>query len=137
MLKPILKLITLFYVVIFFACETQNEEFIKELKIEEKVSLLEGSEWLLKGFEDRVMHTFSNGKHFTFYGTDDVFSDEALPAPANYAISGDLLTIDFHFGHIYNYDLKFSCENTTVEFYKDGELNKTLYKRNSNYKQCQ
>lgn len=120
----------------FSSCENSNEELNSELTIQKKVELLESSEWLLKGFEDRVMHTFSNGERFTYYGTDNVFSDEAIPGTEDYSITGELLTMDYHFGNIYVYELKFSCDNNIVEFYRDGELNTTLYKRGSSFQNC-
>ena len=120
----------------FSSCENSNEEFTGELSIQKKVQHLESNEWLLKGFEDRVMHTFSNGERFTYYGTDNVFSNEAIPGTQDYSITGELLTMDYHFGNIWVYEINFSCNNNIVEFYREGELNMTLYKRNSDYKIC-
>ncbi len=120
----------------FSSCEDSDNDFATELIIQNKVELLESSEWLVKGFEDRVMHTFVNGERLTYYGTDSIFSDEAIPGTQSYTITGELLTMDFNFGNIYTYELKFSCDNNIVEFYRDGELNTTLYKRGSNYEQC-
>lgn len=120
----------------FTSCEDSSEELSTELTIENKVEILKNGEWLLKGFENRVMHTFANEKRYTFYGADNVFSDEAILGTEDYTITGDKLTIDFHFGNVYIYEVKISCDNNIVEFYKDGELNTTLYKRDSNYKDC-
>lgn len=107
-----------------------------ELTLEAKLDILEKSEWLVKDFEDRLMHTYENGKRLTYYGTDSIFTEEALPATQIYTVSGNLLEMDFNFGNKVVYELEFSCNNTIVKFYKDVELNATLYKRNSNYKQC-
>jgi hypothetical protein len=59
-----LVLFTLISALTFTNCENSNE-LPTELSIQQKVALLEGSEWLLKGYEDRVMHTFKYGKQFT------------------------------------------------------------------------
>ncbi len=134
--KGVLAIFTLTSLLFFTSCEDATTEIETELTIQDKVEILKSSEWLLKGFEDRVMHTFSDGKRFTYYGTDSVFSDEAIPGTEDYTITGDLLTIDFHFGNVSTFELKFSCDNNIVKFYKDGELNSVLYKKDSNYKDC-
>lgn len=128
--------LTLLITVSFTSCENSNYEVETELTIQNKIELLENSEWLLKGFEDRVMHTFNKGKKHTFYGIDSVFSDEAIPGTQSYTIEENSLKIDYNFGNISTYEVTFSCNNYIVEFYKDGELNSTLYKRGSNYKDC-
>ena len=118
------------------SCNDSSEDLIvEELSIQEKVQILESSEWLLAGFEDRVMHTFTDGEQFTYYGTDNVFG-EAIPGTKEYTITGELLTIDFNFGNIFTYDLIVSCDNNIVELFRDGELNTTLYRRGSNYQEC-
>ncbi|MFY9243368.1 MAG: hypothetical protein WAO74_10095 [Polaribacter sp.] len=135
--KQFIYTITLFLAIGFTSCENSNEDILEtELTIEQKVALLEGSEWLLKGFETNVMHTFADGKRFTYYGSDSVFAEDPIPDTQAYSVSGDLLIMDFNFGNIYTYELKVSCDNNIVEFYRDGELNSTLYKRDSNYQNC-
>ena len=126
---------TLISTIGFTNCTDTNEDLNLELTIEAKIELLESNEWLLKDFEDRVMHTFSDGKRFTYYGTANIFT-EAIPGTNDYTISGDFLTIDFNFGNIKTYEVKFSCDNSIVEFFVEGELNNTLYKRGSNYLDC-
>ncbi len=124
------------FTITLIACSDPSEDLIvEELSIQEKVQILEGSEWLLAGFEDRIMNTFSEGEQFTYYGTDNVFG-EAIPGTEDYIIEGDLLTMDFHFGNVSTFDIKVSCDNNIVEWFKDGELNKTLYRRGSNYQEC-
>lgn len=120
----------------FTSCEDSNDDLSAELTIQNKVEILKSAEWLLKGFEDNTMYTFKDGERFTYYAVDNVFSDEALPGTIDYTIDGDFLKMDFHFGNVYNFEVKVSCDNNIVEFYKDGELNTTLYRRNSNYKDC-
>lgn len=134
-IKKLFICLTLISTIVFTNCENSNENSTLELTIQQKVVLLESSEWLLKGFEDRVMYTFANGDRFTYYGTDNVFG-EAIPGTNDYTITGELLTIDFNFGNMSSYELRFSCDNAIVDFYVDGELNSTLYKRGSNYEQC-
>jgi hypothetical protein len=116
----------------FSSCEDASTE----LTIESKVEILESDEWLLKDFEDRVMHTFANGERFTYYGTDSNFDEDAIPGTQTYTISGELLIMDFNFGNISTYEVKVFCNNNILEFYRDGELNTTLYRRGSNYKEC-
>ena len=135
-MKALLKSIfVLTLVSVFASCESAYEEQPKTLNIQEKVALLEGNEWLLKDFEDRVMHTFVDGKRQTQYGEDSVFF-EVLPGKETYEIVGDLLKMDFNFGHVYTFEVRVSCENRIVEFYREGELNTTLYLRGANYKSC-
>jgi hypothetical protein len=88
------------------------------------------------GFEDRVMHTFVSGERHTYYGTDHFFFDEAIPGTVDYLIDGNLLSMDFHFDHVYTFEIKVSCDSNIIEFYRHGELNTTLYKRGSNYLDC-
>ena len=130
-----LLLFTLISSLIFMNCENSNE-LSSELTIQQKVVLLEGTEWLLKGFEDSVMYTFKDGKQFTYYGTNSVFSKDPIPGTFDYTITGNLLTIDLHFGNIKSYEIEFSCNNTIVKFYENGALNKILYNKGSNYKSC-
>ena len=126
----------LVFLIGFASCEKSNEDILTELSIQDKIQILESDEWLLKDFEDRVMHTFSKGERFTYYGTDNVFPNEAIPGTEDYTITGNLITIDYHFGNISVLEIKFSCNNNIVKFYSEGVLNTTLYKRNSNYKGC-
>lgn len=128
--------LTLISTIGFTNCENSNDNLDLELTIQEKIAILQTGEWLLKDFEDRVMHTFANGERFTFYGTNSDFSEPAIPGTQDYSISGDLLTMDFHFGNTGTYDLKVSCDNNIVEFFVDGELHSTYYKRGSNYQDC-
>lgn len=123
-------------ILILVSCENSADDISTELTIQEKVQLLENNKWLLKDFEDRVMHAFKDGKQLTYYGTDNVFSDEAIPGTQSYIIEGNQLTIDYNFGNLKTFDLKVSCNANIIEFYENGELNKTLYRRNSNYKDC-
>lgn len=125
-----------FSIVTLTSCENSADDIQTELSIQEKVQMLEQNEWLLKDFEDRVMHTFIDGKQFTYYGTDNVFSSEAIPGTQSYTINGEQLTIDYNFGNLKTFDLKVTCDANIIEFYENGELNKTLYRRNSNYKDC-
>ena len=135
-LSNIIYFISLFLIVAFSSCEEASVDLDKELTIQQKVALLESNEWLPKGLEENVMHTFSNGKQFTFYGENNVFSDSAILGTEDYIIDGDSLTFDFHFGHVYTYEIVVSCNQKIIDFFRDGELNKTLYKRNSNYLEC-
>lgn len=134
--KKIIICLTIISTIGFTSCNQSEENLEQALSLEAKIELLEKSEWLVKDFEDRVMHTFAKGERFTYYGSDNEFSDEALPGTQAYKVSGNVLEMDFNFGNIFIYELVFSCDNTIVEFYRDGELNTTLYKRNSNYKKC-
>lgn len=119
----------------FTNCENSND-LPAELNIQQKVALLEGSEWLLKGYEDRVMHTFKDGKKFTYYGSNNVFSQNPIPNALDYTIVGDMITIDYNFGNIRTYEIKFSCNNNIVELSENGEPGMFLYKRGSNYQTC-
>ncbi len=81
------------------------------------------------------MYEFKAGERYTFYGENTIFI-EPIPGTNDYTITDNLFFIDFHFGNSGTYDLKFSCDDTIVEFFVDGELNSTLYKLGSNYKDC-
>jgi hypothetical protein len=117
-------------------CNDSDEILPLELTIQDKVALLESGEWLVKGFEDSVMRTFVAGERFTFYGSDTIFLEPAIPGTEDYTITGEVLTIDFNFGTIRTFELIFSCDNNIVEFFENGGLNTTLYKRGSNYEEC-
>jgi hypothetical protein len=136
LIKIVFTIFTLSSILFFSSCENSSNEIQKELTILEKVVLLESNEWLLKGFEHNTMHTFAGGERFTYYGTDHVFSEEAIPGTVDYLIDGNLLSMDFHFDHVYTFEIKVSCDSNIIEFYRDGELNTTLYKRGSNYLDC-
>ncbi|MBT4412677.1 MAG: hypothetical protein HOC83_01190 [Polaribacter sp.] len=134
--KGIFAIFTLTSLLFFTSCEDSSNDIPAELTIQNKVEILKSGEWLLKGFEDRVMHTYKDGKQFTYYGTDSVFTDEAIPGTQSYTIEGDNLTFDYNFGNIRTFEVKISCDNNIIEFYDNGELNKTLYRRGSNYMNC-
>ncbi|MEN8702608.1 MAG: hypothetical protein ABF311_10530 [Polaribacter sp.] len=127
-------LLFLLTITVFVSCEDNTTE--APLTIQNKIEILETNQWLLKGFEESVMHTFSNGERFTYYAVNNEFTEDAIPGTEDYIISGDLLTMDFHFGNVKTYELVFSCNNTIVEFYSAGILQSTLYQRNSNYQSC-
>ena len=136
LIKIVFTIFTFSSIFFFVSCEDSSNEIQKELTILEKVELLESGEWLLKGFEHNTMHTFAGGERFTYYGADHVFSDEAIPGTVDYLIDGNLLSMDFHFDHVYTFEIKVSCDSNIIEFYRGGELNTTLYKRGSNYLDC-
>ncbi len=117
------------------SCDNSKDTIDTELTIQEKVALLENSQWLLKNFEDRVMYEFKAGERLTFYGENTIFT-EPIPGTNDYSVKDNLLFIDFNFGNNGTYDLKFSCNNSIVEFYEDGELNSTLFQLGSNYEEC-
>lgn len=129
--KKLFFYVTLFIAIGFTSCEDASADLT--LSNEE---ILESGEWLLKGFETNVMHTYKDGKQFTYYGENSVFSDEAIPGTQDFSIDGDMITLDYNFGNISTYEIRVSCDNNIIEFFKDGELNTTLYQRNSDYKSC-
>ncbi len=135
MKKIIFICLAIFSINTLISCDNTKDDIDKELTIQEKVTLLESSQWLLKGFEDSVMYEFNDGKRFTFYGEDTVFTDP-IPGTNEYKVVDDLLFIDFNFGNDATYEVKISCNNNIVEFMVDGELNSTLFKSGSNYEQC-
>lgn len=123
--------------VTFTNCESAEDNLPEELSLAEKVITIEGTEWLLKGFEDRVMYTFENGERSTYYGTDNVFPEDPIPGRNDYKVESGLFIIDLNFGNMSTFDdIKLSCDNKIAEFYLDEELKMTLYKRNSNYQDC-
>ena len=128
--------LTLLSTIVFTNCDNSNEELPLELSIQNKVELIENGQWLLKGFETNVMYAFVAGERLTYYGKDGDFPEAAIPGTQAYTITGELLTLDFNFGNFGLYELRFSCDNNIVEFYLDGEIHSTLYKRESNYKDC-
>lgn len=82
------------------------------------------------------MHTFKDGKKFTYYGSNNVFSQNPIPNALDYTIVGEMITIDYNFGNIRTYEIKFSCNNNFVELSENGEPGMFLYKRGSNYQTC-
>ncbi|WP_339662056.1 hypothetical protein [uncultured Polaribacter sp.] len=133
--KQFIYAITLFLAVGFSSCEDEKEVISAELTIEQKVALLESSEWLLEGFEDRVLYTFKDGKQFTYYGVDSVFDAEPIPGTFDYTITGNLFTVDQHFGNVFIYELSFTCNSTIAILTRDGSTGR-LFKRGSNYQEC-
>ena len=122
--KSIKSFILFLAVITLFISCSESEDLPEVLTIQEKVELLESSEWLLKDFEDSVMYTFSQGERFTFYGVDSVFGD-AIPGTNDYSITGDFFTIDYNFGNISTYDLVVSCNNNIVELKSLNPIKKT------------
>jgi hypothetical protein len=134
--KNLFFYLSFFMAIGFSSCEDSSAALETELTIQNKIQILQSGEWLLKGFEDRVMHTFSNGERFTHYGTNSEFTTSAIPGIQTYIVVGSSLSMDFNFGNVYTYEVKISCNNNIVEFYRDGQLDTTLYRRGSNYKDC-
>ncbi|WP_088324736.1 hypothetical protein [Polaribacter tangerinus] len=126
-------LLLLFLSIAFVNCKSSEDD--SPLSISEKVVLLENSEWLLKGFEDRVKHTFSNGVKYTFYGQNNQFSETPIPGTQSYSIANNRLIISVNNTN-YEYELVFSCNNTIVSLFRDNELHSVLYENYSNYKEC-
>ena len=124
--------------VVFTNCENAENSITEELTIQEKIELLENSEWLSPrgDNEPNVMHKFSEGERFTSYKSRGVWHENSIRPSADYITEGDLLTMNFYFGNVYTYDIEFSCDNNIVKFFLDGELHNTHVKRNSNYKDC-
>lgn len=119
----------------FTSCNSNDDELPKELTIEDKIELLEKGDWLLKGFEKNVKHTFNNGKRSTFYGIDGVFTTP-IPRAFDYYKTNEKLTINYGGSNIKSYEVEFSCENTIVSFFINKEILQVLYKEGSNYKTC-
>lgn len=127
-----LVILTLTFVV---SCAKSEDELPQELTIEDKVAILENGEWLLKDFEDAVMYTFKNSERSTFYGEEGNFT-EPIPGKHSYKIIDSKLIIDFNHGNTKSYELKVTCNNNIIEMYEDDNLNSTLYRKDSNYKDC-
>ena len=123
---------------LFVSCSDSADNVSEELSIQEKIEFLESSEWLRKNGdnEPNVMYTFSEGKRFNSYKSEGVWHDGSKVSSADYIAEGNLLTMDFYFGHVYTYNIEFSCDNNIINFFIDGELTDILFKRNSSYKNC-
>ena len=117
------------------SCTSNEDELPKKLTIEDKIELLEKGDWLLKGFEKNVKHTFKNGKQSTFYGIDGVFTTP-IPRELDYYLTNQKLTINYGSGNIKSYDVEFSCENSIVSFFLNKEISQVLYKEGSDYQSC-
>ncbi|CAL2086944.1 Lipocalin-like protein [Tenacibaculum sp. 190524A05c] len=133
--KQILNSLAILALVFVVSCSESEDNLPQELSIQEKVTLLENGEWLLKDFEDSVMHTFVNGERLTFYGTEGKFT-EPIPGKNAYTIVDSKLMIDYNFGNTKTYELRVSCNNNIIEMYSDNEIQNTLYRKDSNYKDC-
>ena len=131
-------IVVLMVIGLFMSCSDSSENLAKELSIQEKIEFLESSEWLRKNGdnEPNVMYTFSKGKRFNSYKSEGVWHEGSTTSSADYMAEEDLLTMDFYFGHVYTYNVEFSCDNNIIKFFIDDELADTLFKRNSNYKDC-
>ncbi len=133
--KQILKSLAIFTLVFVVSCNESEDNLPQELSIQDKMAILENGEWLLKGFEDTVMYTFKNGERSTFYGTEGKFT-EPIPGKNDYSIVDSKLMIDFNFGNTGTFELRVSCNNNIVEMYNGDVVNSTLYRKDSNYKDC-
>ena len=68
-------------------------------------------------------------------GVDTIFDAEPIPGTFDYTITGNLFTVDQHFGNVFTYELSFTCNNTIAILTRDGSTGR-LFKRDSNYKEC-
>ncbi|QXP72956.1 hypothetical protein H0I31_04455 [Tenacibaculum sp. AHE15PA] len=131
-------IVVLMVIGLLVSCNDSSENMPDELSIQEKIEFLESGEWLSENGdnEPNVMYTFSKGKRFNSYKSEGVWHEGSTTSSANYMAEENLLTMDFYFGNVYTYNVEFSCDNNIIKFFKDDELADTLYKRNSNYKDC-
>lgn len=122
----------------FINCNNSDDNFPKELTIQEKVELLEGHEWFSENGNrtPNVKFTFSEGKQYNSYLDGDIWHNNSTVSSADYVLEGSFLKMDFYFGNVYTYEIKVTCDNNIVMFISDGELHTTLYKRGSNYNDC-
>ncbi|WP_431167145.1 hypothetical protein [Tenacibaculum halocynthiae] len=137
-MKSLCNLIVFIGIIIllgFASCNSNDDELPKELTIEDKIELLEKGDWLLKGLEKNVKHTFKSGKRSTFYGIDGVFTTP-IPRTFDYYKTNEKLTINYGGSNIKSYEVEFSCENTIVSFFINKEVLQVLYKEGSSYKTC-
>ena len=104
--------------------------------------------WHLVGYETAIMYQFVDtepfaeaGLKYTIYGDgsgefDDLDGDYTGGTPNPYSIEGDVITIDYHFGNITDYQMNFRCEGQVVDLYNfDGGIF-TLYREFYDYSQC-
>ena len=104
--------------------------------------------WHLVGYETAIMYQFADtepfaeaGLRYTIYGDgsgefDDLDGDYTGGTPNPYSIQGDVITIDYHFGNIADYQMNFRCEGQVVDLYNFDDGIFTLYREFYDYSQC-
>jgi hypothetical protein len=103
--------------------------------------------WHLVGYEDNVMYQFVDtdyseeaGLKYTIYSTDGYFDDldgeNTGGTPHPYSIDEDIITIDYHFGNVIDYQMIFRCEGQVVDFYIENESDFTLFRELYDYNDC-
>ena len=102
--------------------------------------------WHLVGYENSIMYEFIHtdqqvniGLKYTIYSLDSSFNnleDNLGGTPNPYNITGNIITIDYHFGNVVSYEMKYYCDGQIVNFYNvnDNEnIHSTLFRENFNY----
>ena len=103
--------------------------------------------WHLVGFEDAIMYQFVDtepfadaGLRYSIYvdenGEFDNFDDDNVGGtPHPYSVSGDIITIDTHFGNIISYQMIYRCDGQVVDFVyiPDGIIHSTLFREGYGY----
>ena len=103
--------------------------------------------WHLVGFEDAIMYQFVDtepfadaGLRYSIYvdenGEFDNFDDDNVGGtPHPYSVSGDIITIDTHFGNIISYQMIYRCDGQVVDFVyiPDGIIHSTLFREGYSY----
>jgi hypothetical protein len=104
--------------------------------------------WHLIGYENLVMYQFVDtnpfeeaGLKYTIYGDgsgefDDLDGNYTGGTPEPYSIEGDMITIDYHFGNVIDYQMNFKCEGQAVDLYNVDYGGFTLYREFYDYSQC-
>lgn len=105
--------------------------------------------WHLVGFENAIMYQFVDTDTFSDAGLrysiyvdengefDDLDGDNIGGTPHPYSVTGDIITIDTHFGNILSYQMNYRCEGQVVDFYYYDDdwsgLHSTLFRENFDY----
>ena len=105
--------------------------------------------WHLVGFEDAVMYQFVDtepfaeaGLKYTIYVNmhgefDDLDGNYTGGTPHPYIVEEDIITIDYHFGNVVDYQMDFMCEGQVVHFHHIDGGGFTLFREFYDYSQCQ
>lgn len=98
--------------------------------------------WSLVGFEDNIIHEFTENKRFTIYGVDGVFDTKEAQIEngltgLDWWYDGEMVTVDLNFGNMSTLMPQFVCDNYVVNWLNlEGELHSTIFREGFDYESC-
>lgn len=132
--NQILKVLILISILSFSSCSTSDDTPLEQ-ELENTII----GRWHIVGFEQTVMHVFTQNLRHTIYSTDGNFGglETAIPNPNDWVFEGEELVIDLNFGNFLRTNLNFKCDGNVVEFVDtQGATATTLFREGYDYASC-